>query len=534
MAAPSHEMMPNSSYAGLEGQQQLFQPPSHGLQAATQFERPRQQNRTPLRSRVETPIHPPQIPTTSNLAPKPPGYQNPHQIQPPPQHTPPLPARKGLQPQITGPVFHRLDPNNQYPQPQPFQSFQHPAQQAHNLQQANQAQQAQQALQVQHQQAQTQQILLAQQQQQQQQQAQQHRQQHAHQQFHLQQPLPQTPQQSQAQRPQEQQSNQDQDESMLDGDSQDDESDGDGDGDGGGDGGEANVGEDGQPLSPSDPKFVAPLAQPVTPLQLPKVRPTLMIGPYEQRQDAFNAVQEYAISQGYMLVQSGCAKAKTPSGKYESDAAVVRVDLMCDRGGSCKNQGTGVRKRPTHRIGCPARMKLVCRKRQASKWFIDVRCEEHNHDLDPKNITSIASYRRWRRIQNGGASMETHSERYKRVRKPKVIPPVPPPQFHQTGPQPPPPPTSPLHMAALRGQVKILEILLNKGADINALDATGRTPLHCAAEGERMDAVKLLVERGADVTRLDSKGLSALHVAVERGMEDAVVLLIEHGADPNQ
>ncbi len=89
-------------------------------------------------------------------------------------------------------------------------------------------------------------------------------------------------------------------------------------------------------------------------------------------------------------------------------------------------------------------------------------------------------------------------------------------------------------MAAIKGQCKILEILLNKGADINGLDSTGRTPLHCAVEGQRMDAVKLLVERGANVTILDSKGLSVLSMAVEKGMEDAVVLFIEQGADPNK
>jgi len=117
------------------------------------------------------------------------------------------------------------------------------------------------------------------------------------------------------------------------------------------------------------------------------------------------------------------------------------------------------------------------------------------------------------------------------------MPPVPPPKFHQIGglsSQPPANPTSPLHMAALKGQCKIIDILLNKGADINNLDQTGRTPLHCAVEGERMDAVTKLVERGADVKIKDVKGISALAMAVEKGMEDAVVLFIEAGADPNE
>ncbi|KAK3682066.1 hypothetical protein B0T22DRAFT_413086 [Podospora appendiculata] len=341
------------------------------------------------------------------------------------------------------------------------------------------------------------------------------------------------------------QSNHSYDETLLEETMQDDEDDdsedgnvnGDGDGDGGNDSNNSNSSNaNGQGTSPSTAvtPHVAPLTQPVTALKLPSVRPTLMLGPYETRESAMNAVQEYAISQGYMLVQSGCAKAKSPGGKYTSDAAIVRVDLMCDRGGICKNSGTGVRKRPTHKIGCPCRLKLVCKKRQACKWFIEVRCEEHNHDLNPHNMNSIASYRRWRRVQSGGQSLESHAERYSRLKKPKVLPPVPAPKFHNPGPQPAPAPTSPVHMAALKGQSKILEILLNKGANINALDSTGRTPLHCAVEGERMDTVKLLLDRGADMTCLDSKGISALHVAVEKGMEDAVILLIDKGADPNK
>ncbi|KAM7182806.1 Ankyrin repeat-containing domain protein [Naviculisporaceae sp. PSN 640] len=95
-------------------------------------------------------------------------------------------------------------------------------------------------------------------------------------------------------------------------------------------------------------------------------------------------------------------------------------------------------------------------------------------------------------------------------------------------------PTGPIHLAALKGQYRILQILLDNGGEINGKDALGRTPLHCAVEGQKMDCVRLLVERGADVRILNNRGVSALHLAVEKGMEDAVVLFIEKGADPNR
>ncbi|KAK3995706.1 cytochrome P450 3A9 [Cladorrhinum sp. PSN332] len=285
------------------------------------------------------------------------------------------------------------------------------------------------------------------------------------------------------------------------------------------------------------------ICQEITPLQLPAIRPTLMLGPYPTRDAATEAAMEYAIAQGYMLVMTGTCKEKPLKGEFESDMPVIRVDMMCDRGGVCKSAGTGKRKRTTHRLGCPARMKLVSRKRDCRHWFIETVCEQHNHNLSPGNMEGLAAYRRWRRKQAGRTGPETQQERYernKRSRPPKPAPTVPPPVFHSLATPAPPvmqqktsEPKGPVHMAALKGQCKILEILLNKGADVNAVDPSGRTPLHCGVEGGRMDAVRLLLDRGADVTKLTAKGVSVLQLAVEKDLEDAVLMFIERGADPN-
>lgn len=68
--------------------------------------------------------------------------------------------------------------------------------------------------------------------------------------------------------------------------------------------------------------------QEVTPLQLPTIRPTLLLGPYPTREAATEAVMEYAIAQGYMLVMTGSCKEKPMKGEFESDMPVIRVDLM--------------------------------------------------------------------------------------------------------------------------------------------------------------------------------------------------------------
>ncbi|KAK4460730.1 hypothetical protein QBC42DRAFT_101386 [Cladorrhinum samala] len=305
--------------------------------------------------------------------------------------------------------------------------------------------------------------------------------------------------------------------------------------DGGGQGDAAEESDDLEPVT------AAP-CQEVTPLQLPTIRPTLLLGPYPTREAATEAVMEYAIAQGYMLVMTGSCREKPSKGESESDMPVIRVDLMCDRGGVCKSAGTGKRKRTTHRIGCPARMKLISRKRDARHWFIETLCQQHNHNLSPGNMEGFATYRRWRRLQAGLTGPETQQERYERRKKnkpPKPAPAIPAPVFHSLAtPQPPAPaaggqPTGPVHTAALKGQNKILEILLNKGADVNGLDASGRTPLHCGVEGGKMDTITLLLNRGADVTKLSTNGVSVLQLAVEKGLEDAVVLFIDKGADPN-
>ncbi len=96
-----------------------------------------------------------------------------------------------------------------------------------------------------------------------------------------------------------------------------------------------------------------------------------------------------------------------------------------------------------------------------------------------------------------------------------------------------------LHYAANDGKLKLIERLIDCGADVNASNAAWfRSVLSWAANNARIEAIKLLLERGA---RPDS--LDALHAAAwggsscgkgsEREYADALRLLIEAGADAN-
>jgi len=63
--------------------------------------------------------------------------------------------------------------------------------------------------------------------------------------------------------------------------------------------------------------------------------------------------------------------------------------------------------------------------------------------------------------------------------------------------------------AAAKGDLEVINFLLVNGADINAVDAKGRTALHFAASSGRVRIVKYLINKGADIKIRDKSGRSA-------------------------
>lgn len=85
--------------------------------------------------------------------------------------------------------------------------------------------------------------------------------------------------------------------------------------------------------------------------------------------------------------------------------------------------------------------------------------------------------------------------------------------------------------ASVKGQAGIINLLLEKGADINSRTSFGMTPIMFAVRYvkayNRLDAVKLLIEKGADLTAKDNSGKSVLMYACEGSHSGVVRLLIE-------
>jgi len=90
-----------------------------------------------------------------------------------------------------------------------------------------------------------------------------------------------------------------------------------------------------------------------------------------------------------------------------------------------------------------------------------------------------------------------------------------------------------LMWAAHNGHDDVAEILINKGADVNAKDAAGYTPLVYAALEGHTDILALMIKHGGDVNTKTKNGKYVLTWAVENGNNDAVKTLIEAGADVN-
>uniref|UniRef100_A0A8C1AU71 Nuclear factor of kappa light polypeptide gene enhancer in B-cells inhibitor, epsilon n=1 Tax=Cyprinus carpio carpio TaxID=630221 RepID=A0A8C1AU71_CYPCA len=89
-----------------------------------------------------------------------------------------------------------------------------------------------------------------------------------------------------------------------------------------------------------------------------------------------------------------------------------------------------------------------------------------------------------------------------------------------------------LHVATLRKHHRLLRLLMKNGVDLNIQEGTsGKTALHMAVELHDAQAVNMLLNKGANVDAAMFNGCTALHLAV--GRQDATIanLLCQAGAD---
>lgn len=92
-----------------------------------------------------------------------------------------------------------------------------------------------------------------------------------------------------------------------------------------------------------------------------------------------------------------------------------------------------------------------------------------------------------------------------------------------------------LHFAAYYGSQETVALLIERGADIEAVTKNflGNRPLHAAAAGRgpALETCEVLVRAGADVNAKQHGGFSVLHTPARHGGLAMAELFLRHGAD---
>lgn len=81
---------------------------------------------------------------------------------------------------------------------------------------------------------------------------------------------------------------------------------------------------------------------------------------------------------------------------------------------------------------------------------------------------------------------------------------------------------TPLHYAAAAGDNEIVQMLLDKSANLDARSPNGTTPIMMAARGSHILTVKLLLDSGADATLKNQQGMTAIDFARQAGDKQIV------------
>jgi len=98
----------------------------------------------------------------------------------------------------------------------------------------------------------------------------------------------------------------------------------------------------------------------------------------------------------------------------------------------------------------------------------------------------------------------------------------------------------PLHEAVQNGHTEVSALLIDRGANIEAVSRSGMRALHyaCDVKIENIGMVEMLLRRNAKVdaryyyvTGRSSISKTALHFSVMKGFYGTTKLLLDHGAD---
>ena len=88
-----------------------------------------------------------------------------------------------------------------------------------------------------------------------------------------------------------------------------------------------------------------------------------------------------------------------------------------------------------------------------------------------------------------------------------------------------------LHLASENGHKEMVDLLLQEGADIHALDHWDYSALHRASENGHASVARTLLRQGSDIHQTDKWGNTCLHRSSQNGHTSTVELLLRNGAN---
>ncbi|EDV26079.1 Myotrophin [Trichoplax sp. H2] len=88
--------------------------------------------------------------------------------------------------------------------------------------------------------------------------------------------------------------------------------------------------------------------------------------------------------------------------------------------------------------------------------------------------------------------------------------------------------------AIKNGDLEAVKMTISsQNIDVNGQLQSGRMPLHYAADYGQAKVMDYLLDQGANINQLDKHGISPLLAAIWEGHTNCVKLLIDRGADKN-
>lgn len=91
---------------------------------------------------------------------------------------------------------------------------------------------------------------------------------------------------------------------------------------------------------------------------------------------------------------------------------------------------------------------------------------------------------------------------------------------------------TPIYYAVREGHVRVVQQLMDLGAEFDISDTKNQRPLYYAINNNRFEMAKFLIDQGANLQMEDKKGMTPTHWAKKQNKVEILTLLLEHGGVP--